>query len=213
MLPSSESMASGNPSLGGYRHLAFSLCLGVGLLGHSISNSQASTDERGIYQAVLASLFDGRVPSALVVTTPVLAMRVPAAWQWQQLGVAAEALRSKVDARIQAQAVQSSSATFPVEWFPAGTTLVPYGEIEELLRSAPRGGTPENVWIPFRTRFGVPTYQGFSLPVLSDDQLNALVWYRHSCGSLCGEAGFAWLQRRSPAAEWVVVKRVPTAIA
>jgi hypothetical protein len=170
--------------------------------------SQAQTDERGIYQAVIEDMFRRKVPTALVVTTPPLAMRVPETGHWQQLGAAARRMKSKVEA----QAAQPRSATFRVEWFPSGTRLVPSEGIEELRRTAPRGRTPEDAWIPFRTLFGVQTYQSFSLPVVSNDQRSALVWYVHSCGSLCGSDGFAFLQRGSRTAAWTVVKRVITTV-
>ena len=64
----------------------------------------------------------------------------------------------------------------------------------------------------FSDSSSIQTYQRFSRPVITDDRLNALVWFSHACGSLCGEAGYAWLQRSSTTAEWVVVKRLPKVV-
>lgn len=102
---------------------------------------------------------------------------------------------------------------FIVEMFPPGTTLVSREEISELILTAPSGRTPEDRWQPFRARFNVQSYQGFSRPVLSDDGLNALVWFLHSCGSVCGKGGYAWLQRASLTSEWVFVKSLVTLLA
>jgi len=185
------------------------LLLVVGSIGHIQAgpDPQKPSDERGIYYAVLASLFR-TVPSALVVQTMPLPMRNPTASDWEWLGRGASTLRSKVEAD-----APSDATAFKVELFPAGTTLVSREEIDELFRTAPRSRIPEDIWLPFRTRFNVQTYQGFSRPVITDDRLNALVWFSHACGSLCGEAGYAWLQRPSTTAEWVVLKRLPKVVA
>jgi hypothetical protein len=192
----------------GIQFIAVLALLIIGSFGHiqATPKPQRASEERGIYTAVLASLFRQNVPSALVVETRPLLLRNPSAADWQWLGPDTSTLRSKVES----EALRAATSTaFTPELFPPGTTLVSREDIAELFRTAPPGQTTEDRWLPFRTRFHVQTYQGFSRPVVTDDGLNALVWFSHACGSLCGEAGYAWVQRSSTTAEWVVVKRLP----
>lgn len=162
-------------------------------------------EEREIYAAVLASIFRGNVPSALVVQTMPLVMRPPVASDWSFLGPSAASL----PAAVAAAGASSTAAQFTADLFPPGTVLVSREEIAEWFRTAPPGRTPEDRWLPFRSRFKVRTYQGFSRSVLTADRLVALVWYSHACGMLCGEAGYALLQRSNLGVPWAVVKHLP----
>ena len=165
---------------------------------------QSGLNEPGIYSAVLADLFRGQVPSALVVQRMALPLPAPTAADWAWFGPGTNELRAIV-----ATTTVPRVSPFSVELFSPAATLVDKDEILELFRTAPAGRGPDDRWIPFRTRFKVQTYQGFSRPVVSRDALNAFLYYSHSCGQTCGEAGYAWLQRSEASADWVVVKRLP----
>lgn len=173
----------------------------------AISIQQRSVDERGIYHAVLMSLFNGNVPAPLVVQTMPLAMPPPSESDWTWFGPGTKELRATVSL-----AVPVAPMAFVVELFPAATTLATWEEILELFQTAPPGGGPEGRWLPFRTRFKAQTFQGFSRAVVSDDGLNALVYYSYACGSTCGEAGYAWLQRSAINSTWAVIKRLPKVV-
>jgi hypothetical protein len=155
---------------------------------------QRGSDERGIYSAVLGHLFSAGVPPRIVVETVPVAMAALSESDLQRLDRAAAGMRT------------TDQTPFTVEMFPPGTTLVARETILELILYAPRGPGLDDHWRSFRTRFNVQTYQAFSRPVLSADGLSALVWFRHSCGSLCGTGGYAWLQRATVTSDWVFVK-------
>ena len=167
--------------------------------------AQDSAD-RGIYEAMLIVLLRGDLPSVVVVQAVPLPLPAPSAADWQWLGAGSDALRIAVE-RSRPLAVEP----FVVEAFPPGTQLVPREEIEEQFRSAPRG-RPEDIWTAFSARYKAQSFQGFSRPVKSENGLDAFLWYSHSCGSLCGESGYAWLHRASSDVAWAVSKRLPKVV-
>jgi len=163
--------------------------------------------ERGAYEAMLKVLLQGDLPSVLVVQADPVSLPVPSSADWQWFGTGIEPLRSRL---------QGSRPTlvepFTVETFPPGTQLVRREEIQAFFRTAPRGGNPDDGWILFQTRYKARSIQGFSRLLTSEDGLDALLYYSHCCGSLCGESGYAWLHRASSAAAWTVLKRLPKVV-
>jgi hypothetical protein len=162
---------------------------------------------RGVYEAMFKALLRGDLPTVLVVQAVPLSLPSPSAADWQWFGAGTEALRIKVET-----SRPSDVEPFAVDAFPPGTQLVPREAIQELFRTAPPGRSPEDRWIPFRTRYKAQTFQGFSRPVQSQDGLDAFLYYSHNCGSLCGQSGYAWLHRASSGSVWTVAKRLPKVV-
>jgi hypothetical protein len=190
----------------------------VATAGQIIPTSSAppaqDSADRGVYEAVLSVLLGRDLPSVLVVEAMPLSLPAPPAVVWQRFGAGTEALRIEFE-----RGALPVLEPFSVETFPPGTQLVSREEIEELFRTgqelfrtAPRERSPEDMWIPFRTKYQAQTYQGFSRPVKSADGLDALVYYSSSCGMACGKGGYAWLHRASLGAPWAVSKWLDTAI-
>ena len=192
------------------RGLVFAACVVVAVIypRQPAATALSQNEEREIYSAVLDSLFGGKAPAAWVIETMPLSMPTPVASDWGWLGEGTAGLRALVEAR----AEPPPPKPFTRDHFQTGTILVPREEIAELFRNAQADGTPESRWLPFRSKFKVQSYQGLSEPVITADGLNALVWYSNACGSLCGEAGYAWLRRPSLRAAWAVVKRLPKVV-
>jgi len=179
------------------------ITIGVVLLAVQTRGIAQARDERGIYEAVIKMMLRGDLPSALVIQTPPLVLRLPSASDWRMLSPESDTLQTKIEA-----ARPGSADPISGESFPPGTQLVPKEQIEDLFRTAPRGNSPEDSWIPFRARFNVSSIQAFSRPIITNDGLDALVYYSHSCGTLCGETGYAVLHRSSPSEAWVVARRL-----
>jgi hypothetical protein len=156
----------------------------------------------GIYEAVLKALL-GDLPPVIVVQAEPLSLPVPSTDDWRWFGVGVEALRAKVENNLPAPA-----EPFAVDTFPPGTQLVAGEAIQGLFR----GGSLMERWTAFRARYKARTLQRFSRPAKSNDDLDALVYYSHVCGSQCGETGYAWLHRASSGAAWVVLKRLPKVV-
>ena len=175
----------------------------MAVLGAQTRAAPQAREERGIYEAVIKMLVRGDLPSKLVIRTPHLVFPVPSTIELGPLGPASGTLQTKVQA-----ARPSQAESINVESFPAGTQFVAKEEIDEIFRTAPRGNSPDSRWIPFRERFNATSYQAFSRPIVTDDGLDALVYYQHACGSLCGESGYVWLHRSSTADAWMVARRL-----
>jgi len=78
--------------------------------------------------------------------------------------------------------------------------------------SAPAGlvivMVPPSRWTAFMRRHNAYGWMSFSDVLFSDDGLDALVYYNAACGSLCGEAGYAWLHRDSAQSRWLLKKKI-----
>jgi len=179
------------------------IAISVVLLAIQTRGITQAREDRGIYEAVIKALLRGDLPSALVIQAPPLGLPLPSASDWRLLDPEISTLQTKVEA-----ARLGPADSFSGESFPPGTQLVPKEQIEELFRTAPRGNSLEDRWLPFRSRFNVSSFQAFSRPIITDDGLNALVYYSHSCGTLCGETGYAVLHRSSLSEAWVVARRL-----
>jgi len=107
----------------------------------------------------------------------------------------------------------ADTTLFSAASFPAGVTLISRETAQALFRTAAAGATIDDRWKTFRERYAAKSMQGFSRAVVTADGLEALIYYTHSCGSLCGEAGYAWLRRTSKSTPWKVAKRLPKVIA
>jgi hypothetical protein len=160
--------------------------------------------DRGIYEATLRDLFRGSLPAAFVIQSMPLSLPQPSASDWNWFGPATGTLQATVEAT-----APVAAAPFSSELFPAGTTLMSREDLMAFFRNAPN---LNDRWGAFRERFKVTAFEGFSRPATTDAGLDALVYYSHSCGSLCGESGFAWLHRSSTTATWVVEKRLPKVV-
>jgi hypothetical protein len=184
------------------------ISIGVVLLTVQTPGIAQAPEERGIYEAVLKMLLGRSLPSALVMQTPPLVLPHMSASEWRILDPdTSSTLQTKVEA-----ARSAPTDSFSGGSFPPGTQLVPKEQIEELFRTAPSGNSPESSWLPFRSRFNVSSFQAVSRPIITDDGLNALVYYSHSCGLLCGETGYAVLYRSSLSEVWVVARRLRKSI-
>lgn len=186
------------------------ILLVVGLVAGPIGvgAQQGRSDSRapGIYEAVLTAIFKGSLPTRIVVQARPLPFRSPEPFDWSRFGADAEPLRA-------ALASEENSAPvgrdiLDLQRLPKGTALVSREEIEDFFRSMRAPQSLEERWTQLREKLGVQSYQGLSVPVVSGDGLTAVVWYSHSCGSLCGQGGWAVLKRAPTGADWTVVQQI-----
>jgi len=170
--------------------------------------SSPPADDPGLYQAMLVNLAGDSTTSTFVVQSTPVQMSAPTEADWERLGIETAALKTAV-----AASPAADTAPFGAASFPAGVKLVSREAVQALFRTAAAGATIDDRWKTFRERYAAKSLQGFSRPVITADGLEALIYYTHSCGSLCGEAGYAWLRRASKTAPWRVAKRLPKVIA
>jgi hypothetical protein len=88
--------------------------------------------------------------------------------------------------------------------FPTGTRLVSAKNVQEIFAGS---GIEEN-WSAFRRQFKSKGWLAFSAGLLTDDQLNALVYYEARCGGLWGEGGYVWLRRDTAKSSWRIAKKI-----
>lgn len=78
-------------------------------------------------------------------------------------------------------------------------------------KDLPSTDDPERYWAEFYKKFeGSRGLIAFSRAGFDADRKYALVYFRVSCGSLCGERGYALL--RFIGGQWIVVRRVATMV-
>ena len=181
----------------------------VGLLALGVLTSVAADgrlQDDGMFRAVLEQLSrDGATSRWVVQATPLRLVR-PSAADWAWFGLSTKALQEKV-----AGTSDSISADLKDGLFPRATSLLTAQDLQRL-RVALREPDSGEVWAAFRRRHHVQAFYAFSSPIVSDDGLNALVYYSLTCGPQCGESGFVLLDRASVDGPWSVAKQLPKAI-
>lgn len=90
-----------------------------------------------------------------------------------------------------------------VKSLPAGVRTVP----AQATRAIVASGTGE-AWEAFKRQYNANGWLAFSDPVFAPTGLDALVYYEAECGGLCGETGYAWLQRDSAQLGWRLKKKI-----
>lgn len=166
------------------------------LSGQSVTTDQ-SLAEPGIYGCLLKALSDQPQHSVLVVELLPVPLVRPTESQWDRFGPGAAALRLK-------GSLAEAGVPFSPAWFHAGTQLASRDEIQKAL------ALDRSAWVPFRQQFSADGYLALSRPLMSDDGLHALVWYRRQWCRICGDGGYAWLHRQSKSDEWRVEQRLVT---
>ena len=143
---------------------------------------------REVYAVIFRSIFSGGLQARLAVQAESIVppSLIDEDWTGQLTGVPAE-LRALL-----ATEGDRRSVWHRVESFPAGTRLVTRKEIAEVFVAFGLDG-----WARLSDRIGASSYQAMTRVFVTGDRLHALVEYRHSCGSLCGEGALAWLSRRT----------------
>jgi hypothetical protein len=157
---------------------------------------------RPIFEAVLREIYKGTVPAQPVIETVSVVPSRPDARDWETalLGAPAE-LRTKLEVAENRQPVWLNAASLP-----PGTRLVSRDALSEVFRSAPTADLNSG-WDRFRARYGVTSYVALSRALVTDDGRDALVFFRHACGSLCGEGTLLWLRRFPADGPWTVRAR------
>ena len=83
---------------------------------------------------------------------------------------------------------------------------MPRATIIDVFRSAPKsdqfGG-----WETFRRQYGVSSSVGLSRVIVTADGRDALVYFEHRCGNVCGEGTLLWLRRITADGPWIVRAR------
>jgi len=105
--------------------------------------------------------------------------------------------------RLAGRASPTSALRHNVADFPAGTRLVPEAEIESIFEP-----NLENGWTIFKRRYASDKWLSFSQVLLTDDGLDALVYYETRCGGLCGEGGYTWLHRDLGQSHWLIRRKI-----
>jgi hypothetical protein len=166
---------------------------------------QASTG-RDIYESILRDLGGKASGSVFVVELMPRYLISPSEEDWRFFGSGAEALHLKANA-LEITAV----SPFRLESFPEGTQLMLREQIQDFFRNAPAGTSSKDKWRMFRERFKAQSFEAFSRPLVTEDGLDALIYYSSTYGSLGCETGYAWLHRQSTTAPWVV-QRLPKTV-
>ena len=152
---------------------------------------------RELYAIVFHAIFRDAVPRRLAVEAESIVppRLIDEDWTGQLAGVPPE-LRAAL-----AGEGHRRSVWHRAESFPPGTQFVPRRQIQEVFQTFGLGG-----WSRLPDRFGVSTYQAMTRVFVTGDRLHALLEYRHSCGSLCGEGALLWLSRSSadPGTPWTI---------
>lgn len=154
---------------------------------------------RAIFEAVLRHVYKPEMPERPVIETVSLVPVRPDAQDWQVplLGAPPE-LRALLEVPENRRPVWLNAASLP-----AATQLVPRATISDVFRTAPKtdryGG-----WETFRARYGVSSYLSLSRAIITADGRDALVYFEHRCGSLCGEGTLLWLRRIPADGPWTV---------
>lgn len=159
---------------------------------------QYSADEKSVYDALLKDIHGKELPAVIVIRAIPFAFRDVARVDASRFGTS-DALNAKVRAL--------SVDPFTPDAFPAGTRFINATESDEIFN--PKYRPNPDAWKLFGDRFKAQSIQGFSRALITDDGLDAWVTMNHSCGTKCGQVGYAWLHRDSRTSPWVV-KRVQT---
>jgi len=160
------------------------------------------SDAQPIYAVVLRDIFKTGVPERIVIEAASVEPVRPDREDWQTTLIGAPAeLRTQLDAAENRRPVWLNAAALP-----AGAQLVPRATIGDVFRSAPKedryGG-----WETFRQKYGVPSYVALSRAIISNDGRDALVYFVHACGNVCGEGTLLWLRRIPADGPWMVRAR------
>jgi len=157
---------------------------------------------RPIYAAVLRDIFKDGVPERLVIdAASALAIGPnPEDWATTLLGAPAE-LRAKLGEPKYQRLVWLNA-----EALPPGTRLIPRSAIDDAFMSAPKLGLTDR-WEAFRRLYGVPSFVSLSRAIVTTDGRDALVYFVHACGDLCGEHTLLWLRRIPADGAWIVRAR------
>ena len=155
-----------------------------------------------IYAVVLRDIFKTGVPERIVIEAASVEPVRPDREDWQTTLIGAPAeLRTQLDAAENRRPVWLNAAALP-----PGAQLVPRATIGDVFRSAPKedryGG-----WETFRQKYGVPSYVALSRAIISNDARDALVYFVHACGNVCGEGTLLWLRRIPADGPWMVRAR------
>ena len=155
-----------------------------------------------IYAVVLRDIFKTGVPERIVIEAASVEPVRPDREDWQTTLIGAPAeLRTQLDAPENRRPVWLNAAALP-----PGAQLVPRATIGDVFRSAPKedryGG-----WETFRQKYGVTGYVALSRAIISNDGRDALVYFVHACGNVCGEGTLLWLRRIPADGPWIVRAR------
>jgi hypothetical protein len=139
---------------------------------------------------IFETIFRDRLPNKIVVQAESIVPPpfIDEDWTRELGGVPAE-LRAVVAAEADRRSVWHRAAAFP-----AGTQLIPRKQIDAVFERFGLEG-----WGRLRDRLGASSFQALTRVFVTEDGRHAVVEYRHSCGSLCGEGALVWLSR--PAAD------------
>jgi len=151
--------------------------------------------EAPLYQSVLVRLFSGTLPETLIIesrTIPIRSMSSSSAAYRRQF----DEWPAPLIQALTSGTVESPRLLTP-GLFPKNTRLIPRGEIERVFERGLDG------WDLFPKIFhGARSWQRFSHPVFTRDELDAVVYYEHSCGSLCGQGAYIWFHRDRHNLSW-----------
>ena len=137
------------------------------------------TDSRlaaGVYEAILRSVYRGKIPSqpTVVMTSLVQPFLPDADWPTDLAEV-------PLDIRQRSRSADAlRTVRLRPESLPPGARLVERAGLADIPSTA------------------------FSRVFATADGLNALVVFEYVCGNLCGEGTVAWLKRETPSASWTI---------
>jgi len=157
----------------------------------------------GVYAGLFETTFHGTPAAAMLVAgsaepMPTIGGGGALASWLAQFDELPQSLRHAVN-----QPTPTGTRDFALGDFPSGTRVVSPSAIREGFT-----GSLDDGWTAFMRRHNAYGWMSFSDVLFSDDGLEALVYYSAACGSLCGEAGYAWLHRDSAQSRWSLKKKI-----
>jgi hypothetical protein len=151
--------------------------------------------------AVFAALFDGLgpLPDTLLFGDSTLRFHLPsdASRSWRAQFDSIPQLPTRLEEISKTRVATASLA------FPRPMRVLAGAELREIFSAGPSG------WAEFYRRYpNQRSYLDVSPVAFSADSLDALVYYEHHCGGLCGSGEAVWLSRPAATDRWRIRKKV-----
>jgi hypothetical protein len=153
---------------------------------------------RGVYATLLREIARNERSSRVVVVAESLVPQRPNADIWVEFREAPAQLRTRLEAPESGRPVLLNRAAFP-----AGAQVVGRDVIHQVFRSAPKSDIYSG-WMTFESKFGTHRYVTLTRVFHTDDARNAVVYFEHYCGNVCGEGTLVWLARESATSSWTI---------
>jgi hypothetical protein len=153
---------------------------------------------RGVYATLFREIARSERSSRVVVVAESLVPQRPNDDIWVAFRDAPLQLRTRLEAPESARPVLLNR-----EAFPSGVQVVRGDVIQQVFRSAPKSDIYAG-WMTFESKFRTHRSVALTRVFHTDDARNAIVYFEHHCGNVCGEGTLVWLTRESGTSSWTI---------